>query len=217
MKIACFFAPLVALSVFCALPVKADLISNGSFETPDVGDGSYGVFTPGQMLGDWTVVGNPVAIVDTDFTSGAITFQSHSGRQWLDLTGTGTSQTSGVTQSIATTVGAQYDLSFYVGSTTNGVDLFASTVQLVIDGGTPLLFTNPTAPTNAMDWMNVTHRFTAQNASTSITFLNGSDSDNHNTGLDSVSFQSTVPEPGSLILFSVAAGVGLMVRRVRRR
>ncbi len=43
--------------------------------------------------------------------------------------------TNGVTQDVATTIGQTYLLNFYVGSATDNALIFASTVDLSINGG----------------------------------------------------------------------------------
>lgn len=193
---------------------QAELIINGSFEQPAVSPGNYGLWTTGSTdITGWTVVGPEVAIVHTTFEYGGLTFPSQSGDQWLDLTGaTSNSMDNGVSQSVATTIGAKYLLSFHVGSVYNGLQFFSSTVDLSIDGGSRMSFTNPSA-TSTLVWQEFSYQFTAQNAMTNITFFNGSGPSNNNAGLDGVSL-SAVPEPSSLFCVIVGA-VGLAARRRR--
>ena len=94
----------------------ANLITNGSFETPTVPVGSFSNFPTGSIaITGWTVVGPPVSVVSGSFTSGPFSFPAQDGIQWLDLTGP-TSGGGGVEQAVTTTPGQTYDLSFYVGN-----------------------------------------------------------------------------------------------------
>lgn len=207
-----------AALVASATSARGELIVNGSFETPGVPEGSYSVFLSGSTaITGWTVVGGyDVAVLDDDVQANGITFNAQHGNQWLDLTGADNvppnSATNGVTQTVATEVGVQYELSFYVGSATDGAFFFPATVDLSIDGGTRVGFTNPTAPSNELDWQLFEVLFTAQNALTTIAFYNGSGASNYNTALDNVSLEA-VPEPSSLALVAGLVGGAWWKRR----
>ncbi|HME71864.1 MAG TPA: hypothetical protein VKM54_18635, partial [Myxococcota bacterium] len=87
--------------------------------------------------------------VSGTFVQSGITFQAQDGNQWIDLAGvTSNSMTSGVTQNISTTIDQSYDVTFYVGSTTDNTLFFPATVDLSINGGaaciTPIPFPGPT-------------------------------------------------------------------------
>ena len=192
-------------AVFCLLVLQvsdadAGIIVNGSFEDPDVPVGFFQNFIAGSTaITGWTVVGIDSAIVNTTVQNG-ITFNSQDGNQFLDLAGiTSNSTSSGVTQTISTLVGVNYLVSFYVGSATDNFQHFASTVDLTIDGGPRIGYPNPNAPTTSVDWKLFTVLFTAQNATTILTFQNGSDPTNYLGALDNVSVTvsaaAAVPEP----------------------
>src|SRR5580704_14235100 len=81
------------LAAFCTLPLQADSITNGSFESPVVPVGGFTNFGNGSVLiPGWTVIGAPggVSIVSGSFTQNGISFPAEDGAQWLDLTGDGT-------------------------------------------------------------------------------------------------------------------------------
>lgn len=191
---------------------------NGSFEQPIVPPGGASNFAGGSNgIPGWAVVGVDVDVVDSLFTFGNITFQAQSGNQWLDLAGrTSNSQTSGVNQNVSTVAGQLYEVSFYVGSATNGNSIFPSTVDLSIDGGGRTSFTNPAAPTTRLDWKLFTKQFTATGNTTNIAFFNGSGPNNFLSGLDNVAV-TAVPEPSGIGLISVITGIALARRRSRRR
>jgi hypothetical protein len=179
-------------------PVSGNLIINGSFESPIVPTAFYTNFPSGSTaIAGWTVVGVDSAVVDRNFQNGGITFQSQDGNQWLDLAGiTSNSMSSGVTQTIATTVDQNYEVSFYVGSATNGSIYFPATVRLSISGGAPVSYFNPSMPTTLLDWRRFAVSFTATATTTMLTFFNGSASNNYLSGLDNVSVVPVSIIPG---------------------
>ncbi len=117
-------------------------------------------------------------------------------------------------QNVATIAGQDYSLSFFVGSMRNGA-FFPSTVDLRINDGTRMSFTNPATPNDHLDWMQFTTQFTATSAVTNIKFLNGSEPNNFVTALDTVSMNpvTAVPEPGSGTLLGLAMTAAYWIRR----
>ncbi len=213
----------------CGSPAQA-VLTNGSFEDPIVPTGFYTNFAGGStLITDWTVVGVDAAIVNKTFVQNGITFQAHSGDQWLDLAGVASnSSTSGVTRNVLTILGQEYDIGFFVGSATDHSIFFPTTVDLSVDAGPRVSFTNPNAPTDHLDWMGFTSRFTATSALTNITFFNGGSSNNYLNGLDDVTFEpagqgpgpgpgTAVPEPSSLMMGIMAMGAVVMGLVSRRR
>ena len=211
------------LTLFCALILNAasahGAIINGSFEEPVVPACGFTTFVPGGStnIPGWTVLGAEVSIGDTAFSQSGITFQAQDGQQWLDLSGfRNPTIANGVTQEVMTTIGTSYALSFYVGSATDGFLFFPSTVDLSIDGGSRISFTNPTAPNDMLDWHQFTHVFTPQNATTTITFFDGNTSSNFLSGLDNVTLTAVpeaVPEPLTILGTATALGFGALFKR----
>ncbi|MEX0641791.1 MAG: DUF642 domain-containing protein [Pirellulales bacterium] len=184
-----------------ATPVFANLIVNGSFETPTVPAGSFTNYLGGSSaITGWTVVGVDTSVTNATAVQNGITFQAQDGIQWADLSAVNSnSMTNGVTQSISTTISQLYEISFYVGSATDNGLFFPSIVDLSIDGGTRVSYTNPNAPTNMLDWRLFTVNFTATNSTTNLTFFDGGASNNYLSGLDNVSVNA-VPEPNTAVL-----------------
>jgi hypothetical protein len=179
----------VAMLTLAVAPAKANLIVNGSFEVPPVPVGGYINYLGGSTaITGWTVVGVDSSVISKTFTQAGIVFQAQDGNQWTDLAGvTSNSSSSGVRQNVATMIGGVYQLSFYVGSATGGGIFFPATVDLSINGGARVGYTNPTGPSNMLNWKLFTVGFTATSATTTITFLNGSAANNFLCGLDNVS------------------------------
>jgi len=209
---------LVGIAALTAPSAYAQEIVNGSFEFPVLPAGSFTNFLGGATaITGWTVVGVDSTVVNR-FTQNGITFQAQEGNQWIDLAGvTSNSRTSGVTQDVATSVGQLYALRFYVGSATDNLFFFPGTVDLSINGGARMGFTNPTAPSDRLDWRAFTVEFTATSATTNLTFFNGSAPDNFLGALDNVSLRAvpaaTIPEPTSLVLL----GAGLIAGGISSR
>jgi hypothetical protein len=205
------------LALFAAPSALANLIVNGSFEDPVVPANFYANYLGGSTaVTGWTVVGVDTSIVDGGFTQSGITFQAQDGEQWADMAGIMSNDpSSGLTQSIPTTIGDPYLLSFYVGSATGGGQFFPSTVDLSIDGNPRVPFFNPTGPANMLDWLQFSVPFVATGTSTSITFFNGSAPNNFLSGLDNVVVERAIPEPTSIALLLLGSAA-LAYGRYRR-
>jgi hypothetical protein len=211
-----------------SLPLRANLIANGSFETPVVPVGAFTNFGSGSTgITGWTVVGatGGVSIVSGTFSQECCTFPAEDGAQWLDLTGDGTNSIEGVEQSVATTPGTTYDLSFWVGNTSDPGGIFGrtSTVNVLLGGISGTLIdaaTNIINTPGTLAWQQFTTSFTATGSSTTLDFLNGDSPFDNSNGLDNVSLTaagpSTVPEPATLPLVGVSlAALSVFLRRRR--
>jgi len=177
------------LAGFAEPALAANLIKNGSFEKPVVPDGSFDTFNTGDSFKGWTVVGDTgsVAIISQDFTY-CVALPAAKGKQFLDLTGYSNSST-GVQTTIATTPGSAYSISFFVGNIVGGGNCgTTSTVDLYIDGVSAGKFRNKKGEGgSSIVWKKFSTQFTAQNSTTTITFMNGDPSDDTANGLDAVS------------------------------
>ena len=193
--------------------------------------GTFTSFAPGSaLLTGWTVTGpqgSAVSIVNGSFVQNGVSFAAQSGNQWLDLTGNGNNSTEGVSQSVATTVGNSYALTFYVGNTTGG-SFFGqtSTVDLAVNGVQSFAALNANVNASGLTWQQYSFTFTATSASTLLAFSNGDPSNDNSNGLDSVSLVDNgpaetvgaVPEPSEwALMLAGLALVGEFGRRVRGR
>jgi hypothetical protein len=203
MKSVVAFAGPFLLTLLCTCSVQAGLV-NGDFEAPVIA-GGQNLPVPPQTIAGWTVVGgNNTALISEPYAEGGVTFNAQSGNQWVDLSGFENTLADGLEQSVATTIGQEYQLSFYVGRSDVYDPLYAA-VNLLIDGGAAGTFTNLNLTPNAINWQQFTYTFAATGTSTTVTFLNGIvPGTGYVAGLDNVDLKA-VPEPSSMIL----AGLGL--------
>jgi hypothetical protein len=220
---------------------RADVL-DGGFETPatttpnELNAGNVpetvGSSFGGPSNNAWTVVlkgtlSNNVAITSTSqyfmFGSTKEYYNANSGLQWLDLTGSGDNGAeNGVQQTIATTPGQMYAVSFYVGY--ESFNSTPATTELDVNGVAVGTYANSTASTfptyngdgvAVQTWKNFTYTFAATDSSTTLAFYNLSPAGNSVNGLDDVSVTAT-PEPASLGVL-VVGGVGLLLRRRKAR
>ena len=203
---------------FLAVSANANLLTNGSFELGTfVNDGNLtDSFNAGATtITGWSAVGRQVSWIDV---GNPWSLSAQDGNRFLDLTGYNPGAPfGGVTQSVATTVGEHYSLSFYLGSYTalwGGPPISI----LAAAGGTSQTFTNPAATTTST-WTPFSLLFTATSATTAVT-LTGAAGVNY-IGLDNVSVDpagagGAVPEPSAFALFGLGlVSFPLIVRRLQ--
>jgi hypothetical protein len=201
---------LVAIGV--ALPSYANLISNGSFESgnfvPNAQDTM--VLTVGATdITDWTVQNASLAWIGPANPFG---LSASDGSYFLDLSGYHDNAPYGgvlQSQTIATTVGAQYRVTFDIG-TDPQYDSAPVGVQ-VTAGSSSSSFTS--TPLNPNQWESFSFDFIATSTATTLSLVGQAGTDEKYVGLDNVSVVQ-IPEPGTLALL---AGPGLLVFAAWRR
>jgi hypothetical protein len=172
-------------------PDVVNLTKDGGFEMPVVPIGGYDTFTTGQMFSKWTVTGitGNVLVVSGAYTFGSFSYPAATGAQWLDLTGAHSNAATGVAQTIRTTQGATYKLSFAVGNVYDptGSGGVSSTVNVLVDYSKIFSATNSAGRGQTkLVWRKFSTTFMATSASTRIAFINGDPSNDNINGLDSV-------------------------------
>ena len=216
----------IGLALFAsAATANANILLNGSFEIPVVPAGSFTNFPPASLT-NWTVfgpAGTSVSVVSGTFSQNGVTFPAEDGVQWLDLTGNGSNSSEGVSQTVATTIGDQYQLSYWIGNTTGG-GIFGttSTVQVSLNGAPTFTDTNSNVSPTTLNWEQFTHTFVATGTSTALAFRNGDPPGDNSNGLDNVVLvdlgptpPTGVPEPASLGLLGACLAFLALVRRSR--
>ena len=202
------------------------LIINGSFEQGSFIGGSFGWPLAQQIIGPdsttlpgWTVTGE-VAWFASGFSGIAVS----NGTYALDLTGfcdlsCGTPY-GGVQQTVLTTPGTTYTLSFLAGNYPYNTSQPTMVVNIE---GNPYSFTLPSTTSASGVWDSETITFIATTASTLISFTGsgGAEGSTYYLGLDNVSLSdplSPVPLPSALPLFATGlAGLGLLGWRRKKK
>lgn len=196
----------------------AILLPNGSFEAPYIGaTNTWQSYNAGSTaIPGWTVIGGPIFLTP-DTVVGA---NPSEGRQFIDLTGA-TGYDKGLkSDTVLTTIGQTYRLSFDVG---NWVPHGIATLGMSINGGSEQLFTNTSLAVtshNPMNWMRFSYDWVADTTGMQVSFLgrpNGGLSNDQSIGLDNVTFEQVstpVPEPQSwALVFLGLLGLGTLTRR----
>lgn len=202
--------------------VNAQSVTNGSFENtkgtfvPD-GNDTMALGLNSTAIPGWTVTNtNSVAWIGPTNPFG---ITASNGDYSLDLQGYGDAAPfGGVAQSISTVVGAQYALSFDLGSGANS----AAAIEAIAGTGDQT-FTSTIEPT--VGWQTETLDFTATGTSTLISLLGITASNGIYIGLDNVRLECTsacgvaaVPEPSTWTMMLTGFGaIGASIAWRRRR
>ena len=212
----------------------ANLVTNGDFDniggvwSDNTGDGSNDFKSPGGVpIPGWSNVtgfANEFWVQTPNGYSGLTASPGNGSIYFVDLTGQLNSQPfGGLEQTISTTPGVSYMLTFALGAaTTWNLDPMGGSALTASATGTTLLASQlfaASTPTTANQWQTETLSFTADSASTTIEFLG--DSTNVNSryiGLDDVSVSSSVPEASTwAMMLAGFASLGFVgYRRVAR-
>jgi len=146
-------------------PTGGNLIENGSFEEDLVtaNSGSHEFFT---SISDWTLEAGSVVEVQRD------AFASADGQQHVELDGDEPNPATTISQSIATTPGERYRLSFAHSPRPQG-EAAGSGIKLevaVVSPGSTVFTDTINTGTGPIDWATYTYEFVADDTTTTIRF-----------------------------------------------
>ena len=213
----------VAMALMTTIPAKANLLTNGSFET-----GTDPVAFTNLASGSTAITGWIVANGNIDYI-GTI-WVSSDGSRSLDLEGSSgtcvvpTNCPGGIKQDFSTVASQQYQVTFDLAGNPNPSDVPSIPViktVLVSAAGQSQTFTFDTTghSLSSMGWVTDSWTFTASGTTTTLEF---DSADSPATGfgpaLDNVSvnaIESAIPEPE--IYAMMAVGLGLLSWVGRRR
>ena len=206
------FAAAFAAAAVAAVPAFAstNLVVNGGFENTGFG-GTTGYYNVGPAGADnvvpsdfgWTVSNGNVDIVANNGTYGTV--NADGGAYVLDLVGYGS--TGEISQTLTTTPGAEYKVTFEY-SRNGGVN---NPTAAVLVGGSTV-----GSVTGTSSWTTFSDTFKATGASTTFAINETYGANNGGVFLDNVSV-SAVPEPASWALMLLGVGGVGGALRLRRR
>lgn len=218
LKIVSFAGATLAFVAAGSVGARANLILDGGFDQatvtfpfyenygPVAGDPNYGGVS---FDSHWVITGNVDLVLPPP--SG---WTPVSPPNSLDLNGnTNGNPQDAIAQTIGTTVGQKYNLSFYYSNNSYGSPQPAE-ATVTINGSSFNIFHGGATPTD-MNWFLYTGTFTAISNSTTLMFseTDGSPCCNGGIALDSVSI-SAVPEPSTWAMLVLGfAGVGFLAYR----
>lgn len=202
MKACIALAALAAAAVCFTAAGAANLIKDGGFESPQIQADRYSPFTPGQKLGEWSVITSaavspcPQLLIGAGYQQDGIAFTARSGKQWLDLGDLSggscyNAASEGIQQTVATKPGTVYTLTFWVGSIYDPKTIFTEMPRLyAFQNGNILVSTVVFGlPGTAQQWKQYTATFTAASERTTISFM-APVLDPQDVGLDDVELVS---------------------------
>lgn len=200
------------LPTLLALPLLAqagpiNLLVNGSFEdvgmAPGIQTQAANTWSIYQQLPGWT--GGAGGIEVRNNVAGT----AQDGFNFVELD---TTRNSLALQSVATTAGTWYDLSFWYAARPNTGNRASDTNMITVFWNGVALETLNAVSTNLHQWQQYSYRVLGT-GSDELQFSASGTSDSYGGSLDNVSL--SVPEPGSLVLAlgALAAAAGLRRRR----
>jgi choice-of-anchor C domain-containing protein len=207
-----FVAVSAALVAACAAgTASAQIVQNGSFESPAVAPSPFEV-SPPQPIDGWTVTAGSVDLIDGYW-------QAHSGVQSIDLSGDAPGT---LTQDVSLDTGQLYLLTFWVSGNPDGPpDL--KTFDFSVTNTTPMTVANinflvasPPQSRADMNWQPREWLFLAGEGPHTLVFQSTTPGP-FGPALDDVGV-TLVPEPETYAMLLAGMGfIGFIARRRRRR
>lgn len=186
---------------------SANVIINGSFETPTVISFNNYPTTNSKYITGWTVVGTRVQFIDGNFAAG---YRASDGRQWVNITGVVGYGQGLRSDPFPTIIGDMYNISFDLagrygyGNSSARVSINEHPIGIFTS-----IYNNLAVQ---MDWEAHTFNWIADATSSQITILAANVPGFSNTstmGLDNVRVEDVTPSP-DLTKISEPSSIGLM-------
>jgi hypothetical protein len=201
----------MTIFLFASFTANANLFTNGSFEQGDfvdnTGDGFMALPNGSTAITGWTVYNDTLSWGNNSTPLG---IRSSDGYFFLDLTGgDDTLPHAGVSQTIGTTAGKIYTVSFDLGTYQTNPNWGGPVSLLATAGSTSIPFTfDPTGSGN--QWDTFSFDFVASSSNSSVSFQGLSALTESYIGLDNAKV-SAAPIPAAVWLFtSGLVGLGLI-------
>lgn len=208
-----------AIALLAPVSAHANLIANGSFESPDIGNTWYmeygtNILQPnygGPSIPNWTILaGTNVDIVSALGAPGNA--PAADGKQYLDLVGTGDS--GGISQTFDTTKNQTYTLSFDYGNNPWSTTTASALITVALNGLSANV-THSTSTQSNIDWTLFTMTFLGNGSPMTLSFLNTVGGNSGGVLLDNIVVAT--PLPAALPLFAGGlAMIGLIGRKRRK-
>jgi hypothetical protein len=181
-------APLLlaaALLASASTAFAAELVVNGSFETPGCADDCV-LNTPGQadFVDGWTTFLSGVEYMNVRASIGSSV--AADGVMSVDLANYVYRNGGGIQQNINTVVGMRYRLSFSAGNSAY-VNRYGNGIINVKVAGQTVSFDTPVAKSDATVWETKTYDFTATTSQTTLSFWNDQNPNDRFAFIDKVS------------------------------
>lgn len=199
---------LAALAAISATASAANLLVDGSFESISQGNGTWNTYTtvPGWVVTKANGQATPNGLEIRNNVAGT----AEDGHNFIELDGY---ENDMIKQSFATTIGKEYEVSFWFADRAGvgpGSQGFVATVKSGSDVSTGF----GAIGDNGAAWHLITMDFTAESTTSVFSIKATGKSDGYGTSFDN--FQAAaIPEPASLGLF--AAGIAVLGMTARRR
>lgn len=199
-KMTTLSAVIVGLTLCTGNSAKAmNIVTNGGFEDPDIGTGTFGIFPDG--VSGWTQTGGGMEIQDN------VAGSPFEGNQFAELDGNSVSK---ISQTLTTVAGQQYKLSFAISPRAGVAD---NQWDVIWDGGILANLSASGVGNPDTVWTIYEYLVTATSDSTVLSFGNLNETSNAlGAYLDDVQVHAVpeVPTPAAILPGLIGMGVAAL-------